>query len=58
MKVEFRPPRMEDADALARLSGQLGYEASTADLSNRLAKLIGHEENHIVVACPEGRLLG
>ena len=50
-----------DAEAVAALSGQLGYEATTDELQQRIAKLAACEDNQAVfVACTtkDARLVG
>jgi GNAT superfamily N-acetyltransferase len=61
-KITIRRVKLADAEAVAALSGQLGYEASPEDLRQRIAKLAGCEDNQAVfVACMTGeyaRLVG
>ena len=61
-KLTIRRVRLADAEAVAVLSGQLGYEASPEELRQRIAKLADCEDNQAVfVACTTGedaRLVG
>ena len=49
-KVAVRPPRLEDAAALAELSGQLGYPATPAEIEERLAAVAGNDHAAVLVA--------
>src|SRR5260370_15815624 len=60
-QLTIRRVRVEDAEAAAALSGQLGYEASGEDLRQRIERLAGCEQSQAVfVAClgAEGALAG
>ncbi|MEO6911669.1 MAG: GNAT family N-acetyltransferase [Edaphobacter sp.] len=49
----------EDADAVAELSGQLGYEASAETIKERIAQLPSHKERQVVfVACLGSEIVG
>jgi GNAT superfamily N-acetyltransferase len=48
--VEIRRARLKDAAAIAELSGQLGYPASKEEIAERLAALLPHKQNSILVA--------
>lgn len=48
--LSVRPPRSEDAAALADLSGQLGYPATPAELDERLGALAGDDRAAVLVA--------
>jgi GNAT superfamily N-acetyltransferase len=48
--LAIRPPRGQDAAALAVLSGQLGYPASTQELEDRLAAVAGNDHAAVLVA--------
>jgi GNAT superfamily N-acetyltransferase len=51
-RLTIRRVKVEDAEAVAALSGQLGYEASCEDLRTRIERLAGCEESQVVfVAC-------
>jgi GNAT superfamily N-acetyltransferase len=61
-QLTIRRVKLGDAEAVAVLSGQLGYEASPEELRQRIAKLADCEDNQAVfVACMTGedaRLVG
>jgi GNAT superfamily N-acetyltransferase len=48
--LAVRPPRSQDAAALAELSGQLGYPATTEQLEARLAAVSGNDHAAVMVA--------
>lgn len=54
----IRSARLGDAAEVARLSAELGYPASEADISARLAALLPLHEHHVAVAEADGKLLG
>ena len=55
-KLTIRRVKLADAEAVAALSGQLGYEASPEDLRQRISKLADCEDNQAVfVACMTGK---
>jgi len=49
-RFSIRPARIEDAEALADLSGQLGYPSSPDEVKRRLVPLLGQAEHAIFVA--------
>jgi GNAT superfamily N-acetyltransferase len=53
--VEIRDARPDDADAIARLLGQLGYPAEAEGVSQRLARL---GDDRLVVAVDDGAVAG
>jgi len=55
--VVIRTARPEDAAAMARLSGQLGYPAEATTFAKRLTYLAARPENGIFVAEREGAVL-
>lgn len=55
----IRLARLSDATEIAELSGQLGYPASTAEISNRLSRLLVDPDYFVAVAEGSGgSLLG
>ncbi len=48
----------EDAEAVARLSGQLGYPATAAQIQERLARITRSPDNGFFVAERSGTVLG
>jgi GNAT superfamily N-acetyltransferase len=54
----IRPVEISDARLVAELSGQLGYEATEEQMRQRVARLAGREDRHIVlVACVDGSVV-
>lgn len=57
--VRVRPASRKDAEALARLSTQLGYPSSRAEVERRLARLGGDKEHAVYVAVnSDGKVVG
>jgi ribosomal protein S18 acetylase RimI-like enzyme len=56
--VIIRPARVADADAVAALSKQLGYDAAPDAVADRLARLLGRREQQFLVADEDGRVVG
>jgi GNAT superfamily N-acetyltransferase len=54
----IRRARIEDAAEIARLSGELGYPLSSADVALRLDELSRSERHDVLVAADGERLLG
>ena len=55
----IRPARLSDAAEIAELSGQLGYPASTTEISNRLSRILVDSDYFAAVAeGPDGSILG
>ncbi len=57
-KVEIRSAVVGDAEAMTRLSVQLGYEAMSHETAQRLEALIGDREHEVYVAVSGGMLVG
>lgn len=55
--VVFRQARLEDAPALASLSGQLGYPSSPEEMRARLQAILGREEHVVFVAEQGGQVV-
>jgi GNAT superfamily N-acetyltransferase len=49
-RMAVRPVRIEDAEALARLSLQLGYPSSREEVERRLSALLNQPEHIVLVA--------
>ncbi|MFT3762225.1 MAG: GNAT family N-acetyltransferase [Pseudoxanthomonas sp.] len=58
MSLEIRSAHAADAAELARLSGQLGYPANAAAMSERLAAVLADDAQAVFVAARGGALLG
>jgi predicted N-acetyltransferase YhbS len=57
--VDVRRIALEDAAAVAELSVQLGYEASLAEIEERITVLLSNTENQVaLVACVDGDVVG
>jgi N-acetylglutamate synthase-like GNAT family acetyltransferase len=56
--LEFRPARPEDAPALSRLLGQLGYPTDAAEIPRRLDKMALRPGTTVIVAEEAGQVIG
>ena len=56
--IEIRPITLDDADAAARLSGELGYPVDLAAMRVRLDLLLDLPDHGIFVACQGDEVLG
>src|SRR5262245_43923754 len=56
--VSVRMALVSDAEGIARLTGQLGYEISSATASARLSRLLAQAGQRFLVAEVEGRVAG
>ncbi len=54
----IREITLDDADAAASLSGELGYQASGEALRQRIETLLGRPDQAIYVACLSGSVVG
>ncbi len=58
-KVKIRRARKSDAARIAELCGQLGYPATSTQISQRLRKIKPVSQNAVLVAeSPEGKVIG
>jgi GNAT superfamily N-acetyltransferase len=53
-----RPARMSDADDVARLTVELGYDTDTASIARRLSHLLSRPDQQFFVADSAGRVVG
>lgn len=53
MSVTVRPAGLEDAGAIARLSGELGYPTTSEQCAARLRTILGAADHEVLVACTE-----
>jgi GNAT superfamily N-acetyltransferase len=53
--ITIRPARPSDADAVAALARQLGYDADPAAVARRLSRLLGKGDQQFLVADHDGR---
>jgi len=58
MDPSVRPVRMSDADDVARLTVELGYDADAASIARRLSRLLSRPRQQFFVADYEGRVVG
>jgi GNAT superfamily N-acetyltransferase len=56
--ITIRPARVADADAVAALAKQLGYDASPDAVADRLTRLLGRHDQRFLVADEGGRAVG
>ncbi len=56
--VVLRAAEPADADAIAALSGQLGYPAAARDIQDRLVRLAGSPEHLVLVAVDGSTVIG
>ena len=56
--VTVREATLEDAPKLAPLLGELGYPVSASDLLTRMRRLIGRDDQKVLVAERDGSPLG
>lgn len=57
-RIDIRPITLDDAEAAARLSGELGYPVDTAAMRVRLDLLLDLPDHGIFVACQRDEVLG
>lgn len=58
MATSIRPARIQDAHDVARLTGQLGYEASPAEAAARLARILAKWDQRFLMAEADGQAVG
>lgn len=58
-QVVTRAIAVEDAEAVAELSGQLGYETSSTKMTDRISSILPLRDDHLaLVACVGGQVVG
>jgi len=55
MAVSIRPARASDADDIARLATQLGYDPEPAAVAARLARILARPDHQFFIAEEDGR---
>ena len=50
MAPRIRPMRVEDAETVANLAGQLGYPSTPLQIEQRFRELVGIADSHVLVA--------
>lgn len=58
MPVSIRAAELRDADDIARLTGQLGYDITTAEASDRLTRVLSRADQRFFIASLESRPVG
>jgi ribosomal protein S18 acetylase RimI-like enzyme len=58
VKLAIRDARPEDAEALARLLGQLGYPAEVDDVARRVERMAKSDGDRLVVAELDSQVVG
>jgi GNAT superfamily N-acetyltransferase len=58
MEASIRTATMDDAEAVARLTAQLGYELSSSEASGRLSRIVARADQQFLVAALEGEVVG
>jgi GNAT superfamily N-acetyltransferase len=58
MDVQIRPVDVADADAVAELSGELGYQASVAVMEERIRNYALLTDRVVFVACRDSAVIG
>jgi GNAT superfamily N-acetyltransferase len=57
--LTVRDIALDDANSVAELSGQLGYKASTAEITSRIQALLPLHQGHaVLVACANNQVVG
>ncbi len=58
MPVTIRTARASDADDVARLTAQLGYDSEVSSLEARLSRILSRSDQRFVVAAAGDRIVG
>jgi GNAT superfamily N-acetyltransferase len=58
MTILIRPARVSDAEDIAQLTGQLGYEVSASDVAVRLSRILSRSDQQLLVAELDDRPVG
>jgi GNAT superfamily N-acetyltransferase len=58
MKLDIRPATADDAAAIARLTVQLGYDASAERIAERLSRILSRPDHAVFVADSDGATIG
>jgi ribosomal protein S18 acetylase RimI-like enzyme len=54
----IRHARATDAEAIARLVGELGYQTSASQMRQRLEVILRNDDYETLVACSDSRIVG
>ena len=58
MDISIRQAAVSDAGAIAQLTAQLGYDATSDDVALRLGRLLAHADHHVFLAQVAGCAAG
>jgi len=58
MSVSIRPARLSDADDIARLTTELGYDIAGSDVAPRLSRFLESADHHFLIAEIDGHPVG
>lgn len=58
MPVSIRDARPTDADAISRLTAQLGYEVRPSDVADRLSRILPRSDQRFLIAEDDGLAIG
>ena len=58
VQVTVREVRIEDAEAVAQLSGELGYPAASEEMARRIQTQMAQPGHAVFVACQDERVVG
>jgi GNAT superfamily N-acetyltransferase len=56
--LTIRPARPSDADAIAALTKQLGYDVEASTVADRLTRILTRHDQHFLMAEHDGRSVG
>lgn len=56
--IEIKAPSVADASAISALLGSLGYEQTETFIERRIAQLIAHPDESLLVAANGGKVIG
>ena len=56
--LTIRPARSSDADAIAALTKQLGYDVEASAVADRLTRILTRHDQHFLMAEHDGRSVG
>ena len=58
LQVAVREVRIDDADAVARLTGELGYPVTPEEMADRIQTQTAQPDHAIFVACQDAKVVG
>ena len=57
-EVQLRAPIIADAQRIASLSSELGYEVSVDEIAGRITTLLQRDDHHLAVSIVDGEVAG